>query len=107
MNSVVSLCTFANASSVPTVVFVHMQQEYVAAPRLLTISGIERSPDNCRKVFAADSSSPSMLIDAIHRNHKVTYLCDASVSHALEDADACINSTTLPCKLEIGKNACG
>ena len=126
MNSVVSLRNFANASSVPIVVFVDMQQEYVAAPRMLAISGIERSLDNCRKVFAADSSSRSMLIDAFHRNHKVTYLCDASASHALEDvsadefhcaaskvsglygnADAWISSTTMPCKLEIGKNAGG
>ena len=67
-----------------------------------------------------------MLIDALPRNHKVTYLCDASASHALEDADeihravskisglyADVYKTddwiafTLPRKLGIGKNAGG
>jgi nicotinamidase-related amidase len=161
VSSVVSLRTFANASNVPIVVFVDMQQEYVAAPRLLAISGIERALDNCRRVldharriglpvafvrmlsesaffnratpfvrwiegfephrnemifergspscyscepftalmnqsrggivlagFAGESSCLSTLIDAFHRNHKVTYLCDASASHALEEVPA-------------------
>jgi nicotinamidase-related amidase len=139
-----------------------MQQEYLAAPRLLAISGIERALDNCRLVldharkvglpvafmrtinqsaffnpatpfvrwiegfepcrnemvfergspscyssdpftamvnqsqgggivlagFAGESSCLSTLIDAFHRNHKVTYLCDASASHALDDMPA-------------------
>jgi nicotinamidase-related amidase len=51
VTSVVSLRTFANSSNVPIVVFVDMQQEYVAAPRLLAISGIDRALDNCRKVL--------------------------------------------------------
>jgi nicotinamidase-related amidase len=201
VSSVVSLRTFANSSSVPTVVFVDLQQEYVAAPRLLAISGIERALDNCRKVlehargiglpvafvrmlsdsaffnratpfvrwiegfephrnemifersspscyacepfsalmnqsrggivlagFAGESSCLSTLIDAFHRNHKVTYLCDASASHALEEVPADeihrtvskisglygdVHETddwiasTLPRKLGIGKNAGG
>src|SRR6202045_3105000 len=49
--SVVSLRTFANSSSVPIVVFVDMQQEYLAKPRLLAISEIDRALDNCRKVL--------------------------------------------------------
>jgi nicotinamidase-related amidase len=44
-----------------------MQQEYVAA---------------------GESSCLSTLIDAFHRNHKVTYLCDASASHTLDDVSA-------------------
>src|SRR3989475_3078767 len=51
VTSVVSLRTFANSSNVPIVVFVDMQQEYVAAPRLLAISGIDRALDNCRKIL--------------------------------------------------------
>ena len=51
MTSVVSLRTFANSSSVPIVVFVDMQQEYLAQPRLLAISGIDRALDNCRRVL--------------------------------------------------------
>ena len=54
MSSVVNLLTFANASHVPIVVLVDMQQDYLTRPR---------------------------PIDAFHRNHKVTYLRDASASH--------------------------
>jgi len=48
----VSLRTYANSSSVPIVVFVDMQQEYLAQPRLLAISEIDRALDNCRRVLA-------------------------------------------------------
>jgi len=51
VTSVVSLRTFANSSSVPIVVFVDMQQEYLAQPRLLAISEIDRALDNCRRVL--------------------------------------------------------
>lgn len=161
MTSIVSLRTFANASNVPIVVLVDMQQEYLAKPRLLAISEIDRALDNCRRVldhardiglpvafmrllnesaffnratpfvrwiegfepyrnemvfersspscyscepfaammnqsrggivlagFAGESACLSTLIDAFHRNHRVTYLCDASASHALEDVPA-------------------
>ena len=161
MTSIVSLRTFANSSNVPIVVLVDMQQEYLAKPRLLAISKIDRALDNCRRVldhareiglpvafmrllnesaffnratpfvrwiegfepyrnemvfersspscyscepfaalmnqsrggillavFAGESACLSTLIDAFHRNHRVTYLCDASASHALEDVPA-------------------
>ena len=161
MTSVVSLRTFASSSSVPIVVFVDMQQEYLAKPRLPAISDIHRALDNCRRVldhsrraglpvafirmvnespffnratpfgrwiegfepyrnemvferaspscysseafaalvnqsrggivlvgFAGESACLSTLIDAFHRNHKVTYLWDASASHALDDMSA-------------------
>ncbi len=161
MTSIVSLRTFANSSNVPIVVLVDMQQEYLAKPRLLAISEIDRALDNCRRVldhardiglpvafmrllnesaffnratpfvrwiegfepyrnemvfergspscyscepfaalmnqsrggivlagFAGESACLSTLIDAFHRNHRVTYLCDASASHALEDVPA-------------------
>ena len=161
MSSIVSLRTFANSSNVPIVVLVDMQQEYLAKPRLLAISEIDRALDNCRRVldhareiglpvafmrqlnesaffnratpfvrwiegfepyrnemvfersspscyscepfaalmnqsrggivlagFAGESACLSTLIDAFHRNHRVTYLCDASASHALEDVPA-------------------
>src|SRR5947207_2123049 len=51
VTSVVSLRTFANSSNVPIVVFVDMQQEYLAKPRLLAISEIDRALENCRKVL--------------------------------------------------------
>jgi nicotinamidase-related amidase len=161
VTSVVSLRSFANSSSVPIVVFVDMQQEYLAKPRLLAISQIDRALENCRMVldhsrriglpvafirmlsesaffnratpfvrwiegfepyrnemifersspscyscepfaalmeqsrggivlagFAGESACLSTLIDAFHRNHKVTYLCDASASHALDEMPA-------------------
>jgi len=49
VTSVVSLRTFANSSSVPIVVFVDMQQEYLAQPSL--ISAIDGALDNCRRVL--------------------------------------------------------
>ena len=51
MTSVASLRTFANSSSVPIVVFVDMQQEYLANPRLPAISEVDHALDNCRKVL--------------------------------------------------------
>ena len=51
MTSVISLRTFTNSSVVPILVLVDMQQEYLAAPRLLAISGIDRALDNCRRVL--------------------------------------------------------
>ncbi|MDP3076983.1 hypothetical protein [Bradyrhizobium sp.] len=64
MTSVVSLRTFATSSSVPIVVFVDMQQEYLAKPRPLALSAIDRALDN---------------------HHEVAYLCGASASHALDN----------------------
>jgi nicotinamidase-related amidase len=78
--------------------------------------------------FAGESACLSTLIDAFHRNHKVTYLCDASASHALDDMPAHEThravskvsglygevyettdwiAATLPRKLGIGRNAGG
>ena len=51
MNSVVSLRTFANASHIPVVVLVDMQQEYLAEPRLLAIPKIDPALDNCRRLL--------------------------------------------------------
>jgi isochorismate hydrolase len=152
VNSVVSLRTFANGSNVPIVVLVDMQHEYVAERRLEGFEPhrnemiFERASPSCYACepfsalvsqsrggivlagFAGESSCLSTLIDAFHRNHKVTFLCDASASHALEDASAeeihravskisrlyaDVSETddwiasTLPRKLVIGKNAGG
>jgi nicotinamidase-related amidase len=201
VTSIVSLRTFANSSKVPIVVLVDLQQEYLAKPRLLAISEIDRALDNCRRVldhareiglpvafmrllnksaffnpatpfarwiegfepyrnemifersnpscyscepfaalvnqsrggivlagFAGESACLSTLVDAFHRNHRVTYLCDASASHALEDVPAdeihrAVSkisglygdvyettdwiASTLPRKLGVGKNAGG
>lgn len=78
--------------------------------------------------FAGKSACLSTLVDAFHRNHKVTYLCDASASHALDemaadDVHRAVSKIsgiyaevfetddwieqTLPRKLGYGKNAGG
>jgi nicotinamidase-related amidase len=78
--------------------------------------------------FAGESACLSTLIDAFHRNHRVTYLSDASASHAPEDMSAdevhrAVSkisglygevyeteewiASTLPRKLGHGKNAGG
>jgi hypothetical protein len=58
VSSVVKLRAFVNASILPIAVLVATQREYLAKPRLF------------------------------HRNHKVTYPCDASVGRALDDMPA-------------------
>ncbi len=108
MTSVVSLRTCANSASVPIVVFVDMQQEYLAIPRPLAISEIDRALDSpsCYSSepftalvnqsrgavvlvgFAGESACLSTMIDGFHRNHNVAYLSDASASHALDDMPA-------------------
>jgi nicotinamidase-related amidase len=35
--------------------------------------------------FAGEQTCLSILIDAFHRNHKVTFLCDVSASDALDE----------------------
>ena len=78
--------------------------------------------------FPREQACLSTMIDAFHRNHKVTYLCDASASHTLDDMPALdvhravskISglygevyettdwiASTLPRKLGNGKNAGG
>lgn len=161
MSSVVNLRVFANSANVPTVVFVDMQQEYLAAPRMLAIPDIDLALANCARIlghcrkvglpvafmrslgesaffnraspfgrwidgfepqrnemtfersspscyssepfaammnqspggfvlagFAGESACLSTLVDAFHRRHKVTFLHDASASHALDDVTA-------------------
>ena len=58
MSSVVKLRSFVNASILPIAVLVAAQREYLARPRLF------------------------------HRNHKVTYPCNASADRALDDMAA-------------------
>lgn len=161
MNSVVDLRVFANSANVPTVVLADMQQEYLAAPRMLAIPDIDLALANCERIllhcrkvglpvafmrslgesaffnraspfarwidgfepqrnemtfersspscyssepfaammnqspggfvlagFAGESACLSTLVDAFHRRHKVTFLHDASASHALDDVTA-------------------
>jgi nicotinamidase-related amidase len=78
--------------------------------------------------FAGELTCLSTLIDAFHRNHEVTFLCDASGSHALDELSADDVHRTVsrmsglygevyetadwiasahPCKLGDGKNAGG
>lgn len=161
MTSVISLRAFANSASVPVLVLVDLQQEYLARPRLLALPEADSALANCRRLldharriglpvafvrmvgesaffnratpfirwiegfepsrnemiferaspscyscepfaafveqsrggivlagFAGESCCLSTLIDAFHRKHKVTYICDASASHALDELPA-------------------
>jgi nicotinamidase-related amidase len=51
LNNIVNIRSFTTARGVPTVVFVDMQKEYIAAPRLIAIPNIQRALDNCRRVL--------------------------------------------------------
>jgi nicotinamidase-related amidase len=162
VNNIVNFRTFTTARGVPTVVFVDMQKEYLATPRLIAIPNIQRALDNCRRVldhsrkaglpivfvrwldhsapffnkatpfvswidgfepqrsemiferkrpscyssegfaqlmehggadvvlagFAGESACLSTMVDAFHRNHRITFLADASASHQLVDMSA-------------------
>jgi len=161
MSPVVNLRAFTNPASVPVLVLVDLQQEYLAKPRLPALAEADAALVNCRRVlaharrigvpvafvrmigesaffnratpfvpwidgfqphrnemiferaspscyscqpfaafmdqsrggivvagFAGESSCLSTLIDAFHWKHKVTYLADASASHALDDMSA-------------------
>jgi hypothetical protein len=70
VTSVVSLRTSANSSRVPIVVFVDMQQEYLAKPPLLTIFQIDRALDNCRKApdHSRSAGLPVALIRALNES---------------------------------------
>jgi hypothetical protein len=63
VSSVVKLRSFVNASILPIAVLVAAQREYLAEPRLF-------------------------LRNHFHRNHKVTYPCNASADRALDDMAA-------------------
>jgi nicotinamidase-related amidase len=159
VNTIVDIRSYTTARGVPTIVFVDMQREYLAAPRIIAIPEIEEALDNCRKLlaharsyglpiafvrwldratpffnratpfsgwiegfepqrnemifernrpscyssggfaelmehgnnevvlagFAGESACLSTMVDAFHRNHHMTYMCDASASHRLLD----------------------
>lgn len=101
--SAASLRTSANSSSVPIVPSVRRIEGFEPCRDELIF---ERKSPSCysREAFTAlvnrsrggivlagfagESACLSTLIDAFHRNHKVTYLCDASASHALDEMPA-------------------
>lgn len=159
MNTIVDFRSYTTGRGVPTIVFVDMQREYLASPRIIAIPEIREALDNCRKLlayarefglpiafvrwlnrstpffnratpfaswiegfepersdmvfernrpscyssegfaklmeygdtdlvlagFAGESACLSTMVDAFHRNHRVTYLKDASASHRLAD----------------------
>jgi len=161
MSSIIDLRAYVNPSVIPTLVFLDMQREYVASPRVLAIPEISGALANCRAVlvharamgfpvafvrwinrsslfnaatpfsrwiegfephgvdmvfernqpscyasadfaevmtagggnfvlagFAGEVACLATAIDAFHRGHEVTYLADASASHALDDVTA-------------------
>lgn len=52
MNTIVDFRSYTTARGIPTIVFVDMQQEYLATPRLIAIPEIREGLDNCRKLLA-------------------------------------------------------
>lgn len=52
MNTIVDFRSYTTARGVPTIVFVDMQKEYLATPRLIAIPEIDEALDNCRKLLA-------------------------------------------------------
>lgn len=162
MNTIVDFRSYTTARGLPTIVFVDMQREYLATPRIIAIPEIREALENCRKLlayarnfglpiafvrwldrstpffnqatpfanwiegfepersemifernrpscyssegfaklmehgdteiviagFAGESACLSTMVDAFHRNHRITYLKDASASHRLADMAA-------------------
>lgn len=161
MNVLMRRRAYTNPVSIPTLVLVDLQREYVASPRALAIASVNAALENCKAAlacaraiglpvahvrlnghsaffnqatpysdwiegftplgsemvfererpscysserfaqvmgdgdcsfvlagFAGESACIATMIDAFHRNHAVTYLCDASGSHALEGFDS-------------------
>ena len=161
MSSVIDLRAYVNPSVVQTLVLVDLQQEYIAAPRVLALEETKGALANCRAAlaharamgipvafarwidraplfnratrfsrwiegfephgvdmifernrpscyasadfaevmsagggsfvlagFAGEAACLATAIDAYHRGHTVTFLTDASASHALDDIAA-------------------
>ena len=161
MSSVIDLRAYVNPSVVQTLVLVDLQQEYIAAPRVLALEESKGALANCRAAltharamglpvafvrwmdktplfnrasrfsrwiegfephgvdmifernrpscyasadfaevmsggggsfvlagFAGEAACLATAIDAFHRDHTVTFLADASASHALDDVTA-------------------
>lgn len=57
MNNIVNIRSFTTARGVPIVVFVDMQKEYVATPRLIAIPNIQRALENCKRVLSHSRSA--------------------------------------------------
>ena len=160
MSSVIDLRAYVNPSVIQTLVLVDLQQEYIAAPRVLALPETNGALANCRAAlaharamglpvafvrwidrtplfnkasrfsrwiegfephgvdmifernrpscyasadfaeviggggsfvlagFAGEAACLATAIEAFHRGHTVTYLADASASHALDDTPA-------------------
>jgi nicotinamidase-related amidase len=52
MKNVVNLRSYAYEASIPTLVLLDLQQEYVASPRLYSIPQAEKALENCRLALA-------------------------------------------------------
>ena len=51
MRNVVNLRSYANKSTVPTLVLLDLQQEYIASPRMFALPDAEAAIENCRRVL--------------------------------------------------------
>jgi nicotinamidase-related amidase len=52
MRNVVNLRSYSNVPSIPTLVLLDLQQEYIASPRLFSIPKVEAALENCRAALA-------------------------------------------------------
>jgi nicotinamidase-related amidase len=52
VNTIVDFRSYTTARGVPTIVFVDMQKEYLATPRLIAIPEIDEALSNCGKLLA-------------------------------------------------------
>jgi nicotinamidase-related amidase len=70
LNKIVNIRSFTSARGVPIVVFLDMQKEYTATPRLIAIPEIELALENCRKVLAHARSAglPTVFVRWLNKS---------------------------------------
>ena len=70
MNTIVDFRSYTTARGVPTLVFVDMQKEYLATPRLMAIPEIDEALANCRKLLAhaRDNGLPVAFVRWLDRS---------------------------------------
>ena len=70
MNTIVDFRSYTTGRGVPTIVFVDMQKEYLATPRLIAIPEIDGALANCRKLLehARESGLPVAFVRWLDRS---------------------------------------
>lgn len=69
MNTIVDFRSYTTARGVPTLVFVDMQREYIATPRIIAIPDIEEALENCRTLlhYARQHGLPTAFVRWLDR----------------------------------------